>query len=137
MPLAVTEPFTIMLWGITSDSVNGWQKGPSGATELRGLAVSAGLVTGRARVVLSPDHLDEVEEGEILVTELTSPSWAPVFGRIAGTVTETGGMMSHVAIVCREYGLLAVTGVSRAIQCIRTGQLLQVDGSTGIVTILG
>ena len=137
MPLAVTEPFTIMLWGITSDSVNGWQKGPSGATELRGLAVSAGLVTGRARVVLSPDHLDEVEEGEILVTELTSPSWAPVFGRIAGTVTETGGMMSHVAIVCREYGLPAVTGVSRATQCIRTGQLLQVDGSTGIVTILG
>ncbi|MBK9971884.1 MAG: hypothetical protein IPP16_14595 [Acidimicrobiaceae bacterium] len=78
-----------------------------------------------------------MEEGEILVTELTSPSWAPVFGRIAGTVTETGGMMSHVAIVCREYGLPAVTGVSRATQCIRTGQLLQVDGSTGIVTILG
>lgn len=136
VPHTVTEPFTIMLWGITSDSVNAWQKAPGAATDLRGLAVSAGLVTGRARVVLSPDHLDEVEEGEILVTELTSPSWAPVFGRIAGTVTETGGMMSHVAIVCREYGLPAVTGVPRATLCIRTGQLLRVDGGTGIVTIL-
>ncbi|MDO8363121.1 MAG: PEP-utilizing enzyme [Actinomycetota bacterium] len=136
MPQSLTEPFTIMLWGITTDSIAAGEAATLGVTELRGFAASGGLVIGRARVVLSADKLDEVEDGEILVTELTSPSWAPVFGRIAGTVTETGGMMSHVAIVCREYGLPAVAGVAHATQCIRTGQLLSVDGSNGIVTIL-
>ena len=137
MPAVVTEPFTIMLWGITSASVEAWQHGVGVASTLRGFAASSGVVTGRARVVITPDHLDEVEVGEILVTEFTSPSWAPVFGRIGGTVTESGGMMSHAAIVCREYGLPAVTGVPRATASIRTGQLLRIDGSAGTVTIVG
>lgn len=135
-PESVSEPFTIMLWGITTDSVNSWLSSAGAGAEMHGLAASAGRVVGRARVVLSVEQLDDVEDGEILVAKLTSPSWAPVFGRIAGTVTEVGGMMSHTAIVCREYGLAAVTGVHHATRVIRTGQLVRVDGCTGIVSIL-
>jgi pyruvate, water dikinase len=134
-PLSVTEPFTVMLWGVTSEAVATWL-GQATPESLVGFAASPGVVEGRARVVLSPDALDEVEDGEILVTELTNPSWTPVFGRIAGTVTEVGGMMSHVAIVCREYGLPAVTGVAGATTAIRTGQRLRVDGDTGRVVVL-
>jgi pyruvate,water dikinase len=67
---------------------------------------------------------------------LTAPSWAPVFGKIVATVTDTGGMMSHAAIVCREYGLPAVTGTGFATTQIKTGQRLRVDGNTGAVTLL-
>jgi pyruvate,water dikinase len=125
-----------MLWGITSEGLAGWLDDETAATVLTGFGASPGVVEGRARVVLSCDELDDIEDGEILVAELTSPSWAPVFSRIAGTVTETGGMMCHVAIVCREYGLPAITGVSGATHRIRTGQLLRVDGSAGTVTIV-
>ncbi|MGB8859260.1 MAG: PEP-utilizing enzyme [Ilumatobacteraceae bacterium] len=137
-PLSVTEPFTIMLWGITSEGLRGWlaESNASSASVLTGFGASPGIVVGRARVVVSRDELDDLQDDEILVAELTSPSWAPVFGRIAGTVTESGGMMCHVAIVCREYGLPAVTGVSGAVRSIRTGQMLRIDGSAGTVTIL-
>ena len=78
----------------------------------------------------------QAEQGEILVTRVTAPSWAPVFGKIKATVTDIGGMMSHAAIVCREYGLPAVTGTGSASTTIKTGDLIQVDGSTGEVVIL-
>ena len=81
--------------------------------------------------------MGEVADGEILVAPLTAPSWAPIFGRIAATVTDTGGIMSHAAIVCREYGLPAVTGTGVATSTITTGMLLRVDGARGTVTILG
>jgi pyruvate,water dikinase len=81
--------------------------------------------------------LDEVEEGEIVVAELLSHSWAPVFTRISAAVTECGGMMCHTVIVCREYGLPAVTGVTGASRQIVTGQLLRVDGNAGTVTVIG
>ena len=113
-PEVITEPFTIMLWGITSDSVKGWLHGAANATRLQGMAASPGVVEGLARVVRSPDDLGQVLEGEILVTPVTAPSWAPVFGKIKATVTDIGGMMSHAAIVCREYGLPAVTGTGSA-----------------------
>ena len=100
------------------------------------MAASPGLVEGRARVIRSADELGLVQEGEILVTPVTAPSWAPVFGRIKATVTDIGGMMSHAAIVCREYGLPAVTGTGSASSLIKTGQMLRVDGGTGEVTIL-
>ncbi|MEZ5117046.1 MAG: PEP-utilizing enzyme [Candidatus Nanopelagicales bacterium] len=136
-PEVVTEPFTVMLWGITSDSVAAWLGG--GASEdggLKGFAASPGVVEGKARVIFSADQIGEVEEGEILVAPLTAPSWAPIFGKIGATVTDTGGMMSHAAIVCREYGLPAVTGTGFATSTIQTGQLLRVDGSNGTVTVL-
>jgi pyruvate, water dikinase len=94
------------------------------------------VVEGIARVLRSPDQLSELKKGEILVTPVTAPSWAPVFGKIGGAVTDIGGMMSHAAIVCREYGLPAVTGTGNASSKIKTGQRLRVDGNTGTVTIL-
>jgi pyruvate,water dikinase len=87
-------------------------------------------------VVRSLDQLSEVRPGEILVCTITSPAWAPIFSKIKATVTDIGGIMSHAAIVSREYGLPAVVGTGRATARITTGQRLRVDGSTGVVTIL-
>lgn len=135
-PAVITEPFTIMLWGITSESIAKWLDGAQDATKLSGMAASPGVVEGRARVVLSADDLGTILDGEILITRVTAPSWAPVFGKIRATVTDIGGMMSHAAIVCREYGLPAVTGTGNASTRIKTGDMLRVDGSTGEVMIL-
>jgi pyruvate,water dikinase len=85
---------------------------------------------------MSADGIADLQEGEILVAPLTAPSWAPVFGKIAATVTDVGGIMSHAAIVCREYGLPAVTGTAFGTKTIKTGQRLRVDGNTGQVTVL-
>lgn len=136
-PEVVTEPFTIMLWGITSDSVKVWLGGDSAGTAgLSGFAASPGVAEGPARVIFSADQIGEVEQGDILVAPLTAPSWAPIFGKIGATVTDIGGMMSHAAIVCREYGLPAVTGTAFGTRQIKTGQRIRVDGSAGTVTIL-
>ena len=136
-PEIITEPFTVLLWGITSDSVTSWLGGGDAKEgELRGMAASPGLVEGPARVIFSPDQISEIQQGEILVAPLTAPSWAPIFGKILATVTDTGGMMSHAAIVCREYGLPAVTGTGFATSTITTGQRIRVDGNNGTVTII-
>jgi pyruvate,water dikinase len=136
-PEVVTEPFTIMLWGITTDRINSWLKSTApGSKELTGIAASPGMAEGLARVIRSPDELNQIKEGEILVTPVTAPSWAPVFSKISATVTDIGGMMSHAAIVCREYGLPAVTATGSASSVIKTGQKLRVDGTKGEVTIL-
>jgi pyruvate,water dikinase len=135
-PEVITEPFTIMLWGITTERVNTWLTGSAAADEVSGMSAAPGLVEGVARVVLSADDLDQVQEGEVLVTQVTAPSWAPVFARIAGVVTDIGGIMSHAAIVCREYGLPAVTGTGSATTQITTGRRVRVDGTNGVVTLL-
>jgi pyruvate,water dikinase len=138
-PEVVTEPFTVMLWGITSDSVSAWLNAGDGSGvegELSGFAASPGLVEGPARVIFSADEIGTIQDGEILVAPLTAPSWAPVFGKIKATVTDVGGMMSHAAIVCREYGLPAVTGTAFGTKQIKTGQMLRVDGNTGKVTVI-
>ena len=136
-PEVVTEPFTVMLWGITSDSVKGWLGASEGSDgSLKGFAASPGLVEGPARVIFSADQISEVQQGEILVAPLTAPSWAPIFGKILATVTDVGGMMSHAAIVCREYGLPAVTGTAFGTKQIKTGQRIRVDGNTGVITLL-
>ncbi|MEV6140641.1 PEP-utilizing enzyme [Nocardia sp. NPDC051990] len=136
-PAEITEPFTMMLYGITTEQVQQWLAGEvneDGA--ITGMAASPGIVEGIARVVTSADHLSEVQEGEILVATITAPSWGPIFGKIKATVTDIGGMMSHAAIVCREYALPAVTGTGSASTVIRTGQRIRVDGNTGRVEIL-
>ncbi|WP_088289228.1 PEP-utilizing enzyme [Kineosporia sp. A_224] len=135
-PEVITEPFTVMLWGVTSDSVKQWLGGSDESGDLKGFAASPGIAEGPARVISSADGISELLEGEILVAPLTAPSWAPVFGKIAATVTDVGGIMSHAAIVCREYGLPAVTGTAFATKNIKTGQMLRVDGNAGTVTIL-
>ncbi len=106
---------------------------PAGA--LIGIAVSAGTVEGRARVVL--DMADaNLEPGDILVTPHTDPSWSPLFVTISGLVTEVGGRMTHGAVIAREYGLPAVVGIERATRLIEDGQRIRVDGTNGRVQIL-
>ncbi|TFB69769.1 PEP-utilizing protein mobile subunit [Cryobacterium glaciale] len=139
VPGEVNEPLTIMLWGITPETVERWltaQDGGGSRTQLTGFAGSPGIAEGRARVVLRPDQLDTVQEGEILVSPVTSPSWTPVFGRIRASVSDIGGIMCHAAIVSREYGLPAVVGTGFGTSTIKTGQLIRVDGNAGTVTIL-
>jgi pyruvate,water dikinase len=138
-PEVVTEPFTIMLWGITSDSIQNWLGiggDDEGDYDLKGFAGSPGTVEGPARVILSADELHKVQEGEILVCPITNPSWGPAFSKIAAAVTDIGGMMSHASIVCREYGVPAVIATGFATQKIETGQRLLVNGSEGTVKIL-
>ena len=135
-PEAVTDPMTIMLWGVTTERVREWARQQEGGSELNGAAASPGVVEGPARVVRSVAELADVRDGEILVCGATSPAWAPIFNKIKATVTDVGGVMSHAAIVCREYGLPAVVGTGRATSEIHTGQAIRVDGSTGVVTLL-
>ncbi|MGI5499268.1 rifamycin-inactivating phosphotransferase [Lentzea sp. CA-135723] len=124
---------------LTSDgeTINGQYRRddlPSGA--LSGLAVSGGVVEGRARVVLNVADAD-LEPGDILVTAYTDPSWSPLFVQIAGLVAEVGGMMTHGAVIAREYGLPAVVGVEQATRTIQDGQRIRVNGTEGFVEILG
>jgi pyruvate,water dikinase len=106
---------------------------PAGAVV--GLPVSAGSVEGRARVILDLADAD-LEPGDILVTTYTDPSWTPVFVAIAGLVTEVGGLMTHGAVIAREYGLPAVVGVEHATRLIEDGQRIRVHGTEGYVEIL-
>ncbi|WP_018515919.1 rifamycin-inactivating phosphotransferase [Streptomyces sp. ScaeMP-e10] len=106
---------------------------PAGA--LAGLAVSTGTVEGRARVVLDLADAD-LGAGDILVTRFTDPSWSPLFVGVAGLVTEVGGLMTHGAVIAREYGLPAVVGVEGATRLIRDGQRIRVHGTDGYVELL-
>jgi rifampicin phosphotransferase len=106
---------------------------PAGA--LTGLPVSAGTVEGRARVVLDMAEA-EFEPGDIMVTAYTDPSWTPAFVAIKGLVTEVGGLMTHGAVIAREYGLPAVVGVEHATRLIRDGQRIRVHGADGYIEIL-
>jgi rifampicin phosphotransferase len=106
---------------------------PAGA--LVGLPVSAGTIEGRARVILDMAEAD-LEAGDILVTAYTDPSWTPLFVAIKGLVTEVGGLMTHGAVIAREYGLPAVVGVEHATRLIRDGQRIRVHGTNGYVEIL-
>jgi pyruvate,water dikinase len=136
-PEVITEPLTVMLWGITQETVQEWLgAGDAAANELRGVAASPGKATGRARVITDPEQLHEIEPGDILVCRITAPSWAPVFSRIGAAVSDVGGIMAHTAIVSREYGLPAVVGTGFATVTIKTGQLIEVDGNSGVVRIL-
>jgi phosphoenolpyruvate synthase/pyruvate phosphate dikinase len=106
---------------------------PAGA--LVGLPVSAGTVEGRARVILDMADAD-LDAGDILVTAYTDPSWSPLFVAVAGLVTEVGGLMTHGAVIAREYGLPAVVGVEHATRLIRDGQRIRVHGTDGYVEVL-
>jgi pyruvate,water dikinase len=138
-PDVVTDPIAIMLFGMTDERVGRWlgsQGGPAGERALVGVAGSPGVAEGSARLVFHPDELDELARGEILVAPSTSPSWTPAFDRVGAAVLDTGGIMSHAAIVAREYGMPAVVGTGTATRTIRTGDRLRVDGDAGIVTLL-
>ncbi|MEI2394189.1 phosphoenolpyruvate synthase [Paenibacillus phytohabitans] len=106
---------------------------PAGA--IAGLPVSSGVVEGRARVILNMEEA-KLEEGDILVTLFTDPSWTPLFVSIKGLITEVGGLMTHGAVIAREYGLPAVVGVENATRLIQDGQRIRVHGTEGYVEIL-
>ncbi|MEQ8174613.1 MAG: phosphoenolpyruvate synthase [Syntrophomonadaceae bacterium] len=105
---------------------------PQGA--LAGTPVSTGVIEGRARVILKLEDA-RIEEGDILVTRFTDPGWTPLFLSLKGLVTEVGGMMTHGAVIAREYGLPAVVGVENATQLIKDGQRIRINGSEGYVEI--
>jgi rifampicin phosphotransferase len=103
---------------------------------LHGVAASAGRVTGKARVIKDPEEASSLQSGEILVARSTNPSWTPLFLNAGALVTEIGGMLSHGAIVAREYGLPAVLNVKGVTGLIKNGQMITVDGHRGIVQVL-
>ncbi|WP_312469581.1 phosphoenolpyruvate synthase [Neobacillus sp.] len=105
------------------------------AEAIVGLPVSSGVIEGRARVILNMEDAD-LEDGDILVTAFTDPSWTPLFVSIKGLVTEVGGLMTHGAVIAREYGLPAVVGVENATNLIKDGQRIRVHGTEGYIEIL-
>jgi pyruvate,water dikinase len=105
------------------------------AEAIAGLAVSSGVIEGRARVILNMEDA-ELEDGDILVTSFTDPSWTPLFVSVKGLITEVGGLMTHGAVIAREYGLPAVVGVENATKLIKDGQRIRVNGTEGYVEIL-
>ena len=123
---------------LTSDGevvVGAYRRDDVPTAALVGLPVSAGTIEGRARVIEDMAEAD-LEAGDILVTAYTDPSWTPVFLGIAGLVTEVGGLMTHGAVIAREYGLPAVVGVEQATRLIRDGQQIRVNGTDGYVEVL-
>jgi pyruvate,water dikinase len=130
---ALTPPRVLTSDGETVSGAYRRDDLPAGA--LVGLAVSAGTIEGRARVVLNIGDAD-LEPGDILVTAYTDPSWSPVFVTVDALVTEVGGLMTHGAVIAREYGLPAVVGVEHATQLIRDGQRIRVNGTEGYVEVL-
>lgn len=103
---------------------------------LKGIAASPGTARGTARVIFRIEELTHVQDGDILITRQTDPGWTPVFGKIAGLVLETGGVLAHGTSLCREYGLPCVTVVERATNRINDGSSIEIDGSTGVVRVL-
>jgi pyruvate,water dikinase len=130
---ALTPPRVLTSDGETLNGTYRRAGVPAGA--LTGLPVSAGTVEGRARVILDMAQAD-LEADDILVTAYTDPSWTPAFVAIKGLVTEVGGLMTHGAVIAREYGLPAVVGVQQATRLIRDGQRIRVHGTDGYVEIL-
>jgi pyruvate,water dikinase len=130
---ALTPPRVLTSDGETVSGDYGRDDVPAGA--LVGLPVSAGTVEGRARIVLDLSQAD-LQAGDILVTAYTDPSWTPVFVAIGGLVTEVGGLMTHGAVIAREYGLPAVVGVEHATDLIRDGQRIRLHGTDGYVELL-
>jgi pyruvate,water dikinase len=103
---------------------------------LKGVAASPGQVTASARVLLGPEDFHQMQPGDILVAEITTPAWTPLFAMAAGIVTDVGGPLSHGSIVAREYGIPAVLGTGVATRRIQSNQMIAVDGSAGVVTLL-
>lgn len=123
---------------ITSDGeiiVGKYKRDNLPANAIVGLPVSSGVIEGRARVILNMEDAD-LEDGDILVTAFTDPSWTPLFLSIKGLVTEVGGLMTHGAVIAREYGLPAVVGVENATNRIKDGQRIRVHGTEGYIEIL-
>ncbi len=135
VPDKVDDPVLIEIFGMHHHYFEGLRS-DADATVLSGFPASSGTVQGRARVMVSADALFDLNEGEILVCEATSPNWTPAFALISACVCDAGGSLTHAAIVSREYGIPCVVGTSVATSRINTGDLLEVNGIAGTVTII-
>jgi phosphohistidine swiveling domain-containing protein len=135
VPEVITDPTVQLLWGVTADRLRAWADQTEGE-DITGYAASPGVAEGVARVVRDVNEIGTVQQGDVLVCSVTAPSWGPVFPKIAAAVSDIGGMMSHAAIVAREYGLPAVVGTGHATKLIKTGDRVRVDGDNGTVAIL-
>ncbi len=135
LPDKIEDPVLIEIFGMHKHYFEGL-KADAHTTVLNGFPASQGVVKGKARVMLSAMELFDLEEGEILVTEATSPNWTPAFAIIAACVCDGGGSLTHAATVSREYGIPCVVGTSVATLRIQTGDVIEVDGTKGTVTIL-
>jgi pyruvate,water dikinase len=135
VPEKMTDPIAIKVFGIVDDVLH-----PKGEKEVRthleGFAASRGVAQGPARVVKQFEEFSKVKSGEILVCPYTGTAWTPLFLKIAGVVTDTGGMLTHAAIAAREYGIPAVVGTWNATSSIRDGDIVRIDGGAGVVDIM-
>ena len=113
-----------------------WARQGENDHEVKGVAASAGCVTGTARVLFGPEDFGRMQPGDILVAPTTSPAWTPLFTMASAVVTDIGGPLSHSSIVAREYGIPAVLATSVGTRMIRDGQTITVDGDSGLVTLL-
>jgi phosphoenolpyruvate synthase/pyruvate phosphate dikinase len=121
------------LWGFPEKF---YREPPAKTGEITGLGASPGVVEAPARYVASLDEFDQVQEGEVLVCQMTNPAWVVLFTKISGLVTDAGGTVSHPAVVAREFGIPAVVGTSNATERIKTGDRVRVNGASGVVEIL-
>ena len=135
VPKTMTDPIAIKVFGIVDEILH-----PKGEKEIRmkleGFAASPGVVEGPARVVMHFEDFPKVQSGDILVCPYTGTAWTPLFLKIAGVVTDTGGMLTHAAIAAREYGIPAVVGTWNATTSVHNGDRVRIDGAAGIVEIL-
>jgi pyruvate,water dikinase len=129
---ALAFPY-LTLWGFPEKF---HRRAPEKVDEVHGLGASPGVAEGQARHVSSLDEFDQVREGEILVCQMTNPAWVVLFTKIAGLVTDAGGVASHPAVVAREFAIPAVVGTSIATERIKTGDRVRVNGTTGVVEVL-
>lgn len=130
------EPYKQVLWDWPGIYERSKEAAPP-AGSVKGLGASAGVYEGTARVVESAEQFDQVKKGDVLVCKMTSPSWVVLFTKIGGLITDSGGALSHPAVVSREFGIPAVVGTRTATQAIKTGQRVRVNGASGLVEILG
>ena len=135
VPKTMTDPIAIKVFGIIDEILH-----PKGEKEIRikleGFPASPGVVEGPARVVRHFDDFAKVQSGDILVCPYTGTAWTPLFLKIAGVVTDTGGMLTHAAIAAREYGIPAVVGTWNATTSVNNGDIVCIDGAAGTVEIV-
>lgn len=135
IPDTVPDPIMIEVFGLSGHFLRTLGKGTENAREIRGFPAAKGTVLGIAKVVTTVADLPKVEPGDILVCGGTTTEWTPVFGIIGACVCDTGGSLTHAAIVSREYGIPCVVGTAIATQAIKTGDRIRVDGRAGIVHV--
>jgi len=135
IPDAVTDPILIEIFGMHHHFFDAIKSQGKKITTLTGVAASAGVARGLARVLHSAGELHRIAPGEILVCEATSPNWTPAFGKIAACVCDGGGTLTHASIISREYRIPCVVGVGLATSAIADGDEIEVDGTKGIVRV--